>query len=134
MAEPESESTRSTGNFLDRLFRSDRAWLLKILGAGAVGLLIALRVAWWNRQRLALAGQLFTLVLVPVVAMGLAVALMRADSVRRRVRGGEPVGLAARILFGAGVWSLLIWVVAALLIGFPLAIWLGSVTAHRPAG
>lgn len=122
---------------LDRLFRSESQqtwWLLKIAGAGLVGLAIAIRVALMNRDRLAIAAHVATLVIVPTAAIGCAVALMRADSVRRRLRRGESVGLLSRILFGAGIWSLLIWIVGALLMGFPLAVWLGALTADRPAG
>jgi len=60
--------------------------------------------------------------------------LLRADAVRHQLRAGSRVGLFSLALFGAGIWSLLIWLVLALLIGFPIAIWIGSMTADRSAG
>ena len=57
-----------------------------------------------------------------------------ADVTRRRLHAGERVSVFSRVLFGAGIWSLLLWIIGLLVIGFPLAIWLGNMTWDRPAG
>lgn len=119
---------------LDQWFHAEAAWPWKMVGAAVVGLVLAVRVAWLNRQRFTVAAHIATLLVVPAGAVLCAVALTRADSVRRRVLSGEQVGYLSRILFGAGIWSLLLWVVGLLVTGFPLAVWLGSLTADRPAG
>ena len=121
-------------SWFERLFRSDRLPIIKVAGAGLVGLIIAARVVWQQRHRMGPFSTGLTLVIVPFLTMLITIALVRADSVGRELSAGHRVGTFSRILFGAGIWSLLIWIVGLLLVGFPLAIWLGSLTAHRPAG
>ena len=75
-----------------------------------------------------------TLVAMPLFYLVGGVFLSTADTVRGRLRAGEPVGVTLRLLFGAGIWSLLIWLILFLLVGFCLAIWVGNMTWNRPAG
>ena len=69
---------------------------------------------------------------MPLLIMMGAALLVLADVTRRRVRDGKRTDPLARLLFGAGVWSLVLWTIGALLVGFPLAFWLGSMTAAPP--
>ena len=124
----------SPGNRFDRLFKSERSWLVKVGGAGVFGLIVAGRIVRQHWNDSPISARVSTLVAVPLFVMLLAGALVRADAVRRQMRTGGRIGPFSRFLFGAGIWSLLIWVFVALLIGFPLAIWLGSMTSERPAG
>jgi len=89
---------------LEQLFKSDRLWLLKIAGACVVGLLVAIQVAW--RSDFSRTETIVTLIVVPTLTMLGASVLVRADSIRRRLSGGESVGVISRLLFGAGIWSL----------------------------
>jgi hypothetical protein len=118
--------------YLDQLFRSDRGWLPKLLAAGAFGIAIAALIVWKNHDTFSLTAQLVTLIAVPLTVIVGAAALLQADKVRRRLKTGRRVGVISRIAFGAGVWSFLIWIIIALLIGFPTAIWLGTMTSGVP--
>jgi hypothetical protein len=119
--------------FFDRLFRSDRSWPLKVGGAGLFGYLAAAVVDLGNEGRRR-AIRLGMLIAMPLFAMAAACILIRADVVRRRLRAGHAVGPITRLLFASGVWSLLIWIIGVMLLGFPLAIWIGGLTAEQPAG
>jgi hypothetical protein len=125
--------TGLSGHF-DRLFKSERSWLVKLAGASVFGLATAGQIVWWNRNGFSISAKLYTLAAVPVLVMLGAGALLRADAVRRQLRAGNRIGPFSRLIFGAGIWSLLIWVVLALFIGFPVAIWIGAMTSDRPAG
>ncbi len=118
----------------DRLFKSERWWLLKVAGAGVLGLLMAIRVVWELRNELAPFEMMAYLVVISALVMLMAGAFVRADTIRCRISAGEPVGLVSRVLYGAGIWSLLFWVVGLLIVGFVLAIWLGRMTWDQPAG
>lgn len=118
---------------VDRLFRSEKGWLAKVAGAGLAGLWIAVKVA----QRVNHPSpwvKLFCVLVPTSIVMLIAVALIRADTVRCRIRAEEHVGLISYVLFGAGIWSLLFWIVLVLLAGVPLAIVIGNLTAGRPPG
>ena len=104
------------------------------MAAGFLGLMIAVRVVWRQGDALPLSARITTLITIPTLVMLAGTVLARADWVRGQARGGQPVGRLSGLFFGAGVWSLMIWGIAALLVGFPLAIWLGSLTSGRPAG
>jgi hypothetical protein len=78
-----------------------------------------------------------TLIGVPAIMTTAGIFLATADAIRRPShagRAGAPVPVPLRVLFGAGIWSLLFWVIVVLIVGFPLAIWLGKMTWTRPAG
>jgi len=106
--------------------------LLKIGGAGVFGVVAAIPTAWEAFQAGSLAEALLTLAAMPLLIMMGAALLVLADVTRRRVRDGKRTDPLARLLFGAGVWSLVLWTIGALLVGFPLAFWLGSMTAAPP--
>jgi len=118
----------------DRFFRSDRGWLLKTAGAGALGLAIAARTAWEMRLRASLAEQIAVLVTIPTFFALAAALLVRADVVWHKLRAGFLPGPVLRLLFGAGIWSVLAWVVLVLFVGLPLAIVVGNLTADHPPG
>ena len=115
--------------FFNRLFSAELKWLPKLLGAGAVGLAIALTVLWKSPTTFDFVAKVAILIIVPAFSMLAAGALIRADIVQKRLESGGSIGPLSRLFFGLGIWSLLIWIFAALLVGFPLAIWLGSVTS-----
>lgn len=119
--------------FINRLFTAELNWIPKLLGAGVVGLAIAIRVVWINWATLTFAATTFTLIIVPALTVLAAGALVRADVVHKRREAGLPIGPITRLFFGSGIWSLLIWIFAFLLVGFPLAIWIGSLTSGVPA-
>jgi hypothetical protein len=114
----------------DELFRSDRHPLAKILAAGGLGLVMSVGILFEIEGLTALAWCGYAAVLGGGFAFVAALLLM-ADRTQRRQKSGERVGLIARILFGAGIWSLLIWIVIALALGFPLAVWVGNKTWQR---
>ncbi|MHB8956268.1 MAG: hypothetical protein ACYC4U_25065 [Pirellulaceae bacterium] len=135
MAHTPSQLPKSPTTLVSQPFLSTRSWWLKILGAGAVGVVISCRAFIGQRWNDATPFQRIGMfVATPLVAMVIAGVLLRADLARRRLRAGEPVSWITRLFFGYGIWSLLIWVVVLLLVGFPLAIILGNLTADRPAG
>lgn len=133
MAGSELNPSRGLGAFLDRLIKSERNWL-KILGAGLVGLVVAVRVALHEGNGGPPLQRIFTLIAVPLFSMLAGGILCRADTIRRQVREGKPVGMLSRLFFAAGIWSVLIWMIVTLLVGFPVAIWIGNMTFQRPAG
>lgn len=55
-------------------------------------------------------------------------------SVYSSLHAGQQVGAVLRLLFGAGVWSVIVWFLVLLVVGFPVAIGLGNMTWTRPAG
>lgn len=120
--------------FFNRLFTSRLSWLPKIIGAGVVGVVIAARVVWIDVPNIPLPGKILALVITATLTMAGAGLLIRADVVRKRVEDGQTVGFISRLLFASGIWSGLIWIVLAMLIGFPLAIWIGSLTSNMPRG
>jgi hypothetical protein len=122
-----------SGEDYERAFKS-KHWPEKIVAAGFLGIMMALRILWRKGDTFPPPIQITILTTVPAFFISAACVLARSDWVRGHVRAGEPVGRLSRVFFAAGIWSLLIWIVAVLLVGFPLAIWLGSLTSGRPAG
>ena len=119
--------------YLDRVFKSERSRLLKVAAAALIGLYIAFQVVAEHRN-LPWGERVCLLVVLPAFFLAAASVLVRADVVRRRLRAGYAVGRVSRLLFASGVRSLLIWTIGVLLLGFPLAIWIGTLTAEQPAG
>lgn len=115
----------------DRLFKSDQRWPAKIGGAAVFGLILAVIVLVKLRDDVPRSAWIPTLVALPAILIILVSVFIWADVVRRRLRDGERVGILPRILFGAGIWSLLLWIIALTIAGIPAALWLGSVTAGR---
>src|SRR5688500_16524234 len=95
---------------VDRLFRSSHHTLVKISVAGIVGLLLSIRVVWWNRGRFSVLAAVIAVITIMAVSMGVGTALIMADAVRTRVRAGEQVSFVSRLAFGYGIWSLLLWI------------------------
>jgi len=121
-----------------KLFESDPRWLVRVGAAGACGLILAVYCAvkgfWQGRIAFSISMIIAMLIGIPAFWIVGGAFLASADMTRRRLRAGEPVGVVSRVLFGAGVWSLLFWFILLLIVGFPLAIWLGNVTWNRPPG
>lgn len=121
-------------DFFVRLFETHPRWAVRVSAAGALGLVFGVVVIVKGAGRGSVAEMIGLLVAAPAFCTAAGVALATADTVRTRLRAGEPVGILARLLFASGMWSLLIWAVVVLIAGFPLAIWLGNLTWSRPAG
>lgn len=123
---------------LRRIFASDGRWAAEVVAAGVLGFLLGgcRFVRLWLRDLQAAIGPVpIGIVIAFSLFVVLAVlVLATADLIRRRLRAGESVGIVARILFGAGLGSVLVWVILTVLVGFPLAIWVGNLTWTHPAG
>jgi hypothetical protein len=72
--------------------------------------------------------------MMPVIWTMAGAILAVAETVRRQVYAGERVGFLLRLLFAAGIWSILLWTIVFLMVGFPVAIWVGNMTWTRPPG
>ena len=97
---PEEEISQESGNYFNRLFQSERGWMIKVGGTGVVGFVLAGKLVTDQDRSLHLQKTVAVLIAAPIAAMLAALALIRADKVRRRMRSGEQVGLFSRLLFG----------------------------------
>ncbi len=113
-------------NFV-RVFETDRRWLLRMLAAGGYGLLIAIAAVWQGQAKFDPAAMISVLIALPALFVLAGLFLATKDVVRQRLQKGESVGRLSRLLFGRGAWSLILWIVIVLTLGFPLAIFLGSI-------
>jgi hypothetical protein len=109
----------------DKVFRSDKHPVAKILVAAGLGLMLSLVLALKVKGMTAMQWCISTVVICGTFS-SIATLFLLVDRTQRRIKNGERVGLIARVLFGAGMASALIWVLIAIGIGFPLAIWLGG--------
>lgn len=121
-------------NYCVRRFESDSRWAMRVAAAGGCGLLLAICCAWRMRNDVSLRVITTILLACPLFYLTAGAFLATADTIRQRLHTGKPVGLILRILFGSGIWSVLVWLIILLIVGFPLAIWIGSMTYTRPAG
>ena len=117
-----------------KLFEQNPRWLVRVLAAAGFGFALALYVVLKNMATISAEYVIATLIGVPAFMTAAGLLLATADTVRRQLRAGESVPAVLRLLFGAGIWSVLVWFVVFLIVGFPVAIWLGSMTWTRPAG
>ncbi len=99
-----------------------------------LGLVVAMFTVWKFGQAYSVFETAATFVLSTAITTVLGLLLVRADTVRHRVHAGQPVGVLSRLFFGAGIRSLFAWLIVLLIVGFPLAIWLGTMTSSMPAG
>jgi len=116
------------------LFEHDPRWLVRVTAAAGLGIAMALYVVLKERATISVDEVIATLIGIPASMTAAGLLLATADTTRRRLHAGQQVGAVLRLLFGAGIWSMLVWIVAILIVGFPLAIWLGNMTWTRPAG
>ena len=116
------------------LFEHDPRWLVRVTAAAGLGIAMALYVVLKERAAISVDQMIATLVGVPAFMTTAGLLRATADTTRQRLHAGQQVGAVLRLLFGAGIWSMLVWIVAILIVGFPLAIWLGNMTWTRPAG
>ncbi len=121
--------------FFVTLFESNPRWLIRVAGAAGFGLVLGVAVVIKARRSLP-GGAMMIAVLVafPLFAAVAGILLATADATRCRIRAGQRVGVLSRVLFGAGIWSLLVWVIVVLPVGFVLAILLGAMTWNHPPG
>ena len=117
-----------------KLFEQDPRWIVRVLGAAGFGFAGALYVILRDMATISAEYVVATLIGVPAFMTAAGLLLATADTTRQRLRAGQQVGAVLRLLFGAGVWSVVVWFVLLLIVGFPLAIWLGNMTWTRPAG
>ena len=117
-----------------KLFEQDPRWLVRVLGAAGFGFALALYVVLRDMATIFAEFVVATLIGVPAFMTAAGLLLATADTTRKRLHAGQQVGAVLRLLFGAGIWSVLVWLVVLLVVGFPLAIWLGNMTWTRPAG
>ena len=54
--------------------------------------------------------------------------LATMDYVQWQIQTEHKVGRVPKVLFGMGLFSVFVWAFAVLVIGFPLAAWLGALT------
>jgi hypothetical protein len=96
---------------LDDLFKSNRRWPVKVGGAGVFGLVFAgiVLLAMRKDKEMTPAFRVATLIAMPVICMLIAGVLVWSDVIHHRQQRDEHVGPISRLLFGAGIWSWLIW-------------------------
>ena len=117
--------------FFDRLFQSEGNWLAKLSAAGLLGLLVAVENSLLPVEP-PIARRAAILLVIPSITIIAAIILMHADSVRGRLTSDIRVRFLPRLFLGLGMLSILVWILAALLLGFPAAILLGSITSGAP--
>ena len=117
-----------------KLFEQDPRWIVRVSGAAGFGFALALYVALKEMATISVDQVIATLIGVPAFVTATGLLLATADTTRKRLHAGQQVGAVLRLLFGAGVWSVVVWIIVLLIVGFPLAIWLGNMTWTRPAG
>lgn len=113
-----------------KTFESDPRWLWRVLAAGALGLVLALETVWQGRAKLGPGVVIALLISLPAFFLAGGCLLATMDSVRQRIRSDRSIGRFARVFFGRW-WSLLLWFILLLLIGFPLAVFVGNLTWRR---
>jgi hypothetical protein len=107
---------------------------MRVAAAAGLGIAMALYIVLKERATISVDQVIATLTGIPASMTAAGLLLATADTTRQRLHAGQQVGAVLRLLFGAGIWSMLVWIVAILIVGFPLAIWLGNMTWTRPAG
>ncbi len=120
--------------FFATLFESNPVWLVRVTGAAGFGLVISVAVVIKAWRSLPWGAMIATLVAFPLFAAVAGMLLATADATRCRIRAGQRVRVLSRVLFGAGIWSLLVWVIIVFPVGFVLAILLGAMTWNNPPG
>ena len=112
------------GHFV-RIFETDSRWRRRVLAAGACGLVVAGAIVFQEGARLRRAETIAVLSMLPVFFLLAGCLLATVDSVRSRIRSGAKVGLLSQVFFGSlsSVW---LWFVLLLIIGFALAVFIGS--------
>ena len=120
--------------FFATLFESNPGWLARVAGAAGFGLLLGVGVVIKTWRSLPWGVVIAMLVAFPLFAAVAGMLLATADATRFRIRANQRVGFFSRVLFGAGIWSLLVWVIIVFPVGFVLAILLGVMTWNHPPG
>ncbi len=112
------------GHFV-RIFETDSRWLRRALAAGACGLAIAGAIVLQEGAKLRRAETIAVLSMLPAFFLLAGCLLATVDGVRSRIRSGAKVGLLSRVFFGSlsSVW---LWFALLLILGFALAVFIGS--------
>ena len=110
---------------LDDVFRNDRWVWLKMGGGALATVFIALR-SFRMQEAHALTDNTRIAILAVAAALGaiLGLALSLKDAVQRRKTAGKPVNPLLQLYFGAGVWSLLIWILTVVGVVILYVAWL----------
>jgi hypothetical protein len=116
------------------LFEHAPRWLVRAAAAAGLGIAMALYVVLKERAAISVDQMIATLVGVPAFMTTAGLLRATADTTRQRLHAGQQVGAVLRLLFGAGVWSVVVWCVVLPIVGFPLVIWPGNMTWARSAG
>jgi hypothetical protein len=98
------------------------------LAAGGFGLAIAAVIVWL--AELSSDEIIAVLTLLPAFFLLAGCLLATIDIVRTRIKSGEEVGWLLRVFFGR-MLSVWLWFVVLLIVGFPLAVFIGSLTWKR---
>jgi hypothetical protein len=109
-----------------RIFESNPKWRWRVLAAGGCGLVIALLSVLSKPALFGVAGAIATVVGLTGFFLLAGCLLATMDYVQWQIQTGQKVGRVQRVLFGMGLFSVFVWAFAALVIGFPLAVWLGA--------
>jgi peptidoglycan/LPS O-acetylase OafA/YrhL len=108
------------------LFESDQRWLVRAISAGACGLIISIGAVWQLRGQISFWELVATFLAVPLFFLMGGGLLATKDSVIERLHSGQNVGRVSYALFAMGMWSLLIWFILVLIVGFPIMVLLGN--------
>jgi hypothetical protein len=100
---------------LDKLFRSSTSIWLKIGAGGLVGFLLSAG-AIFGKEGAGFSSSMKTGIAITVTLLGmlLGLALSLKDLVAKRKSEGSQVPFLLNLLFGMGVISLIVWIIAAI--------------------
>jgi hypothetical protein len=121
---------RDSFGFFVRIFENDPRWCRRVLAAGGCGLLIAGAVVLKEFAKLQAGEMIAVLTMLPAFFLLAGCLLATMDSVRTRIESGAQVSWPLRAFFGS-LLSAWLWVAAVLIVGFPLAVFVGSLTWKR---
>ena len=99
-----------------------------VYGAFILGVVVAINVALESRNDLPLAAIYSQLVFLPLMFTIAGAALWWSDFIRKNIQSEAQVSLASRVFFASGLWSVAAWFSSVLILGFPLAILLGTLS------
>ena len=121
---------RDIFGFFVRTFETDSRWCLRVLAAGACGFVIACGVVLKDFAKLEAGEMIAVLTVLPGFFLLAGCLLATMDSVRKRIESGAQVSWLLRAFFGS-LLSAWLWVAVILIVGFPLAAFIGNLTWKR---
>jgi hypothetical protein len=120
--------------FFVRIFESDPRWWRRALAPAGCGLIIAVGATWQLRAKIVWGEAIAILFMLPGFFLAAGCLLATMDNVQQRIRSGQAVSRLSRMLFGMHEVSVVIWFILLLIVGFPLAFWIGNLTWRQHAG